>query len=173
MAKIAGERWNYYKKNMVPVENQYMGNVDWYKTPQAANEASTMATGDVYKQGTPLAQQTEASMAKAGISPASGASIMKRADVADNLASTAGNADTKARMGTQNEYLKGLQNIVAMGNNQAGTAMGGLSSVANSALSQSEANAEYNHLSSMAPANAAGTAVGLGLDAYDKYSKAS
>ncbi len=165
-AEIAQQRWNRYKTTMIPVENQWMANTESLNSPLKSDEAAGLATSGVMKEASPMMDQQKSQMINAGVNPNSGAYIMGRADMGNKLADATGSADLNARMGQKNRYLQGLQNIVSIGNNQAGTAQQSLSDVANMARASAMNNIEYGALQNQAAGNAAGTGVGLAISAY-------
>lgn len=165
-AQIAQDRWKRYKNTMIPVENQWIANTESLNSPLKSDEAAGLATSGVMKAASPMMDQQKSQMINAGVNPNSGAYIMGRADMGNKLADATGSADLNARMGQKNRYLQGLQNIVAIGNNQAGTAQQSLSDVANMARASSMNNIEYGALQNQAAGNAVGTAAGLAIGSY-------
>lgn len=166
MAQIGQERWKHYKKDIVPIENRYIENVKWMGTPEAANETAGLAISGVRAQADPMLQDAQQQMATSGITPGSGAYKMKVADMNNRIASGVADANISARTGQKNEYLKGLEGVVAMGNNQAGEAIGNMSDVAGMARDRAITNADMNAKESAALGSGIGTAAGLGLGTY-------
>jgi hypothetical protein len=168
MAQIGQERWKEYKKNIVPVENKYMGNVQWMGTPEAADMSSGLATSGVRKQADAVLTDTENSMRAGGVNPDSAAYKMKVADINNKISTGLADADVSARTQQKNEYFKGLEGIVGIGNNQAAQAIGNTSDIANMSRDRAITNAEMNMKESSAVGNAVGTAAGLGIGAYGR-----
>ena len=166
MAQIGQERWNHYKKNIVPIENRYIENVKWMGTPEAADQTAGLAVSGVRSQADPLIQNAQEQMAVSGLNPNSGAYKMKVADMNNRVAAGVADADITARTGQKNEYLKGLEGVVAMGNNQAGESIANMSDVAGMARDRAITNADMNAKESMALGSGIGTAAGLGLGTY-------
>jgi len=166
MAQIGQERWKHYKKDIVPIENRYIENVKWMGTPEAADQTAGLAVSGVRSQADPLIQNAQEQMAVSGLNPNSGAYKMKVADMNNRVAAGVADADITARTGQKNEYLKGLEGVVAMGNNQAGESIANMSDVAGMARDRAITNADMNAKESMALGSGIGTAAGLGLGTY-------
>lgn len=168
MAEIGQERWSLYKKNMVPVENKYIDNVKWLGTKDAADQASGLATSGVRTQAEPMLASAKQDMLSAGLDPNSGAYKARLASMNNKMATGVADADVAARTGQKNEYLKGLQGIVEMGNGMAGDAINNLSDVASMARDRAITNADMNAKESAAIGSGIGTAAGLGIGTYGR-----
>jgi len=168
MAQIGQERWKLYKKNIVPVENKYMENVKWMGGKQAGDMASGLATSGVRSQADPAIHAAESEMLAGGINPNSGAFKARLTNLNNQLSTGLADADVSAKTQQKNEYFKGLEGIVGIGNNQAGQAIGNISDVANMSRDRAITNADFNAKENAAIGGAIGTAAGLGIGTYGR-----
>jgi hypothetical protein len=169
MADIAQERWNHYQKVMKPLENRYMGNVNWMGSDQAKNIAQGEAASDVMGQAAPQIQQQEGTMMANGVNPNTGSFVMKRNAAAGSLGDALSRSETEVNLNQRKNYLEGMQNIVNMGNGEATQSTQSLGDVAGLSLDQAEKNAEWNAQANQAVGSAFGTAAGLGLGSYKTH----
>ena len=82
-----------------------------------------------------------------------------------------GRGTAEALSGQVDRYYQGMQNIVAMGQGQAGTAMAGLGDVGSLGLQRSKAIAQQSMGEYTNVLGAAGTAAGLGYGLYSNKGK--
>jgi hypothetical protein len=103
-----------------------------------------------------------------GINPNSGAFKTRLTSLNNRLSTGLADAEISARTQQKNQYFKGLEGVVGIGNNQASEAIGNLSDVANMSRDRAITNAEMDAKESAAIGGAVGTAAGLGIGAYDR-----
>jgi hypothetical protein len=147
LAKIAGERWERYQDVFVPLENQYMAEVDDMGTQQAMDEVTGQAVTNVM-QGAEV-PAVDPNRGQPGIGAA--------------LGRARAGAATKAATGLRGQHLQGMQGIVQMGQGQSASAMQGLGDVASQAASeaQGEAFRDFNRRQSWL--NLGGQVAGAGM----------
>lgn len=140
LAQVAAEKWNYAQDNLAPLENAYMesvgdmtnaGNMSYIagRTLQSQQQAVSEAS-----------QQAGRQLGQAGIDPSSGRAQAAMSGIALGGANAGGETLGRAQFEQENQQIRGLQNIVAIGQGQAGQAQQGLSNVA----SQSAADARQS-----------------------------
>lgn len=168
LAEIGKERWKNYKQNIVPVENKYFENVKWMGGPEASNMAAGLAKDQVRAQGDAQINGLSSNLITHGANPNSGAYKMHMADASNQMAASLADADASARGEQKNNYFRGLEGIVAMGNNQASESISSISDVADMGRRRAANNAEANALSDRAIGQSIGTAAGLGLGVYGR-----
>lgn len=168
LAEIGKERWKHYKKDIVPVENRYFQNVKWMGGPEASNMAAGLAKDQVRAQGDAQIKDMSAGLISHGVNPNSGGYKMRMADVSNQMASSLADAEASARAEQKNNYFRGLEGIVAMGNNQASESISSISDVADMGRRRAANNAEASALSDRAIGQGIGTAAGLGLGVYGR-----
>jgi len=130
LAQVAAEKWNFAQEKLAPLENQYMEHVDQMdsegnmsyirgRTFQAQNQGLSQAQGQM-SQG----------LAQAGINPNSGRFQSEMHGLSQDIAGTGGEMAGRAQFEQDSQKVRGLQNIVAIGQGQSGQAQAGLSRLA-------------------------------------------
>ncbi|MGO1718432.1 MAG: hypothetical protein ACTHZY_14265 [Halomonas sp.] len=130
LAQVAAEKWNFAQEKLAPLENAYMesvgdmtnaGNMSYIagRTMQSQQQAVSSAS-----------EQAGMQLSQAGIDPSSGRAQSAMSGIALGGASAGGETLGRAQFEQENQQVQGLQNIVAIGQGQAGQAQAGLSSIA-------------------------------------------
>lgn len=125
LAQISDEKWASYKRRYIPIENEWMQQVQDLDSPLKHEQAQDMASNELKIQAGSSVPETGQALA-AGKTPNSD----DQSAVAGDLAT----AKNKTNLGVTDRYLKGLQNIVEIGQGQSGQAIQGLSDVANTSV---------------------------------------
>lgn len=149
LAQIASEKWDRYQEAFVPLENEYMAEVDDMGSQQAMDEVTGQAATTV-QQG----------MGDMPANPNRGAPMggMGRA-----LGSARAGAVTQAGTGLRGQEIQGKQGLVAMGQGQSAEAMQGLGDVASQAAGEAQQEAFRDFNRRQAWGNLAGQAAGMGI----------
>lgn len=125
LAQISQEKWDYYKNKFVPIENQWIAQTKTLNDPMYHSQAESLASNEVKARYGP---QT------AGLSTVMNGGHKLGVGNYLSEASDIGQASNKASLGTTDRYLKGLGDIVAMGQGQSTQAIQGLGDVAQSSV---------------------------------------
>lgn len=140
LAQVAAEKWNFAQEKLAPLENAYMesvgdmtnaGNMSYIagRTMQSQQQAVSNAS-----------EQAGMQLSQAGIDPSSGRAQSAMSGISLGGANAGGETLGRAQFEQENQQIQGLQNIVAIGQGQAGQAQQGLSNIA----SQSAADARQS-----------------------------
>jgi len=168
LAKVAAEKWNYAQRKLAPLEDEYMKHVDQMdsegnmsyirgRTMQAQNRAmsntqSKMAEG----------------LAGAGVNPNSGRFLGETSGLTGDLAQSGGEMLGRAQFEQDSQKVRGLQNIVAIGQGQSGQAQAGLSRLAQESSADAISNAQnaFNRRSAnlQLVGQVAGAGAGYGME---------
>lgn len=181
LAAVAAEKWNFAQENLAPLEDAYMqhvegmtsaGNMSYIRgrTMQAQQQAAGELTGQLH-QG----------LTQGGIDPSSGRYQGAMAGLNLDLAQGGGETLGRAQFEQENQQVQGLQNIVAIGQGQAGQAQVGLAGLADQSAmdARNQAATQFNRrsanlqlLGQVAGAGAANymnrTPPAQGLNLYDQ-----
>lgn len=130
LAQVAAEKWNFAQQELAPLEDKYMEHVD-----QMDSEGNMSyirgRTFQAQNQGLSQAQeQMESGLAQAGINPNSGRFQNEMHGLSQDIAGTGGEMAGRAQFEQDSQQVRGLQNIVAIGQGQSGQAQAGLSRIA-------------------------------------------
>lgn len=117
LADISQEKWDEYKKRYVPVENEWLAQTQHMNDPQYHQNARNITAIEAKATGANPTQEYQQSMLGGKVA---GANFIPQAD-------TIGNAASKASIGVSDNYVKGLQNNIAVGQGQATQALNGMS----------------------------------------------
>ena len=166
LASIAAQRFNLYQQYYVPLENEFMANV------AAMKDESSFKTVEGYVSAVqqPQFQAARANMERQafaqGVDPTSGQ--YQAATSAMNQAQARGMAlgQTEGLSGQLDRYYQGMQNIVAMGQGQAGGAISGLGDVGELASRRGIAEAQQAFQKGQAGQSVIGTGLGFGTGLF-------
>lgn len=167
LAKVAAEKWNYAQEELAPLENEYMQDVGQMTGPSRmgyiegqASQGQMQATGE-------LMDQASSQLNQGGIDPSSGRAQSAMTGLSLDTSQAGGEQMGRGQFEQESQQLQGLQNVVAMGQGDAGQAQAGLSSVASQAQSdaRSQAMQSFNRRSAnlqlLGQVAGAGTRYGL------------
>lgn len=167
LAAVAAEKWNFAQEKLAPLENAYMESVG---DMTSDTNMSYIAGRTLQSQQQAVSEATEQAgmqLSQAGIDPSSGRAQSAMSGIALGGASAGGETLGRAQFEQENQQVQGLQNIVAIGQGQAGQAQQGLSSIASQSAAdarQASAN-QFNRRSAnlqlLGQVAGAGTAYGL------------
>lgn len=133
LAAISQQKWNEYKKRYIPLENQWIEQVQSLDNPMYHNQASSQVSNESKIQ---FGAQTP------GLANSTVGGGVGNADYL-NQAKTISQARNKANLGVTDRYLKGLEGVIAMGQGQSVQSLQGLSDVADTSV-QGQINAARN-----------------------------
>lgn len=183
LAQVAAEKWNFAQEKLAPLENAYMGSVGDMTSDANMSYIAGRTLQSQQQAVSDASQQVGLQLSQAGIDPSSGRAQSAMSGIALGGASAGGETLGRGQFEQENQQVRGLQNIVAIGQGQAGQAQQGLSSIASQSAvdaRQTAAN-RFNRRSAnlqlLGQAAGAGTANYLnqpsqpqGLNLYDQVS---
>jgi hypothetical protein len=163
LAKIAAQRFNLYQQYFVPLENQFIAESLAQRDPSTFDNVSAFVSAvqqpDFQRQISQIQQQ----QFQQGVDPTSGQFVGRSRELSEGQARGMGLGTAEALSGQVDRYYQGLQNIIALGEGQAGTAVAGLSDVAQMAQRTGAAEAKTAFQRGQAVPTAVGTGLGLGI----------
>jgi hypothetical protein len=166
LAEVAAKRWNRYQDTFVPLENAYMGDVMKVRDKGTYDDVGAMASAAYGNQFAHANDQLAHEMEQQGVDPSSGVFMGNSAALRKAQAVKQSGGVSAAKVANTNRFYDGLSSIVAMGQGQAGQAIGGLQSVANQAGEQAVRDAQSSFENASATRAGVGTMVGLGVSPY-------
>lgn len=168
LARIAVERWNKYKEMYLPVEQEYFDLVEKMDQKSTQKRAAGTAAVNVESAFADAIQNDVAMMTSqgSGVDPSSGKFQSAVADHAERKGAARSENMSMTEQAVKDNYIKGLQSIVAMGNNQASEAISGMGEVAqrSSDVARSEAVSDFRK--DQGDEAAVGMVAGAGYGAY-------
>ncbi len=138
LAQVAAEKWNFAQEKLAPLENAYMESVGDMTSDANMSYIAGRTLQSQQQAVSEASDQAGLQLSQAGIDPSSGRAQSAMSGIALGGASAGGETLGRAQFEQENQQVRGLQNIVAIGQGQAGQAQQGLSSIA----SQSAADAQ-------------------------------
>lgn len=168
LASIAAQRFNLYQQYYVPLENQYMSDVFSMTSPSAFENIEGYVTAIQQPEFQNARRNMQQRAFAMGADPTSGQYQARASQMQQAQAQGMGRGTAEALSGQVDRYYQGMQNIIAMGQGQAGTAMAGLGDVGSLGLQRSKAIAEQSMGEYTNALGAAGTAAGLGYGLYSQ-----
>ena len=168
LAAIALDRFNRYQEVYVPAENRYIDEVRNYDSAARMEQAAGASTANVQSAFTEGFAGQRQDMAAQGINPASGRSMQALTDYGTNSMFAQADNVNRAQQSIQDTKLTGMQNVVAMGQGQAGNAMTGIADAAGYSLDEANRRRDNAFNSSSANRYVAGAAIG-GAIGYQRY----
>ena len=163
LARIAAQRFNLYQQYFVPLENQFISDVQALKDPSnfenVASFVNAIQQPEFQEQRRQLTQQAF----QQGVDPTSGQFVGRQELLSQAQARGLGVGTAEGMSGQVDRYYQGLQNIIALGEGQAGQAMSGLGDVGKIAQQRAQAEAKTQFAKAQTVPAAIGTGVGLGV----------
>jgi hypothetical protein len=147
-AEIGLERQEYYQNTFVPMENDYITEV------QGRNDQSehVQLSGDVsteFKSNfSDVASANHNALSAEGIDPSSGMAKGVHQRTAIDQGASGSDATNRAQVELQDSYVGGLQQVVAMGEGQSTEAQQGLQDIANTSAQVATEKANLNRYES-------------------------
>lgn len=169
LASIAAQRFNLYQKYYVPLENQFIGEVQAMSGDAAYKDVEGVISASLNPQFQNARNVVNQRLFSQNVDPSSGRFSAASVDLTNEQGRGMGLGVAAGLSGQTDRYYQGLQNIVAMGQGQAGTAMSGLGDIAGFAgnVARSQSRGELDKY--MARQEQAGTAIGTGIGAYSAF----
>lgn len=168
LASIAAQRFNLYQQYYVPLENQYMSDVFAMKDPSSFENIEGFVTAIQQPEFQNARAQMQQRAFSMGADPTSGQYQAAASEMQQAQAQGMGRGTAEALSGQVDRYYQGMQNIIAMGQGQAGQAMAGLGDVGQLAQERGRAIAQESLGDYTSALGAAGTAAGLGFGYYSQ-----
>lgn len=166
-AQVAAEKWNFAQAKLAPLENEYMRRVEDMGSAGresyirgAANQATMATLGNA-------GEDVGLQLAAGGINPNSGRWQGTQGDAGLAIAGAGGETMGRGLFQQDQEQIRGLQNIVAIGAGQEGQAQVGLNQIASTSAADArgEATNAFNRRSAnlqlLGQIAGAGTSYGL------------
>jgi hypothetical protein len=166
LARIAKEKWGWYQQNFVPEENKYMGWVKSQNDPGKFDVSAAMGMNEARLQTAPLMDSTRTTMMSSGIDPSSGAFMSGMSDARRGAARSIGSAGMNAGIGMKDQYARGVENIVGMGQGQSGDATKSMADISKMSVQKAKDDAFSAWNDQQAGREIVGTAAGMG---YKKW----
>lgn len=130
LAQVAAEKWNFAQEKLAPLENAYMESVGDMTSDANMSYIAGRTLQSQQQAVSEASNQAGLQLSQAGIDPSSGRAQSTMSGIALGGASAGGETLGRAQFEQENQQVRGLQNIVAIGQGQAGQAQQGLSSIA-------------------------------------------
>lgn len=162
LASIAAQRYNLYQQYYVPLENQFMSDVYNIISPESFQSVEGFVTAMQQPEMQAGRRQLQQQAFQAGVDPQSGQYQARAEQMTQAQAAGMGRGTAEALSGQVDRYYQGMQNIIAMGQGQAGQAMSGLGDVASLGLERGKAIAGRQLSDYQSGLGVLGTAAGLG-----------
>lgn len=164
LGRIAIEKWNDYQVRFKPIEDQYINDIQ--RTESDYSEARGSAATSVQQAFGQAEDNLQNNIFMNGLDPSSGAFIKAMDGISADRGLSLGTAINEAEMGVDNQHVKGLQNIVAIGQGQSAEAMQGMGNLAGEATQTAINRANNSFNNRAAGLNAVGQVAGMGANAY-------
>lgn len=168
LAQVAAEKWNFAQEKLAPLENAYMESVNQMTDAGHMSYIRGRTMQAQQQAGSELADQAGQQLQQGGIDPSSGRYQGAMTGLNLDLAQSGGETLGRAQFEQENQQIQGMQNIVAIGQGQAGQAQAGLAGLADQSAAdarQSAAN-QFNRRSANLQllGQVAGAGAAYGLD---------
>lgn len=137
LASVAAEKWNYAQEELAPLENDYIDQVGEMDSPARKSYLRGRTQQGQHQSAADLYGEAHGKMAEAGIDPSSGRYMSAMDETTLAAGQSGGETSGRAEFEQDSQQKMGLQNVVSLGQGQAGQAQQGLSDL--SSVSSSDA----------------------------------
>jgi len=166
LAEVAALRFNRYQEVFVPLENQYMQEVFDVRDQGAYETVGGLAASGYQQEFARANDQLATEMIQQGVDPGSGVFVGQSSALRKAQAKRQGMGVADAKVGNTDRFYSGLQGLIAMGQGQAGEAIGGMQDMARSAGERAMQDAQTSFQSASGMRAGVGTFVGLGVSPW-------
>jgi hypothetical protein len=166
LASIAAQRFNLYQQYYKPLENEFIANVAAMKDPEAFESVEGFVNAQQQPQFQAARKQMQQQLFAQGQDPTSGQYQALAGQMQQAQARGMGLGTTEALSGQLDRYYQGMQNIVAMGQGQAGQAISGISDVGALAQKRAISEAQSSFQRNQGTQSILGSAIGTGAGLY-------
>ena len=163
LASIAAKRFNLYQQYYVPLENQFMSDVAGMVDPTAFESVEGFVNSIQQPEFQAARRGMQQQAFAMGADPTSGQYQAAAAQAQQAQAKGMGLGTAEGLSGQVDRYYQGMQNIIAMGQGQAGQAIAGLGDVGNIAQQRAAAEAKTSFSNYLGRQQLIGSAVGTGV----------
>lgn len=166
LASIAAQRYNLYQQYYVPLENEYIKNIQAMTDPAAFESVEGYVTAMQQPQMQAARVGLDQQAFQRGIDPQSGQYQARAEQLSRGQARGMGLGTAEALSGQVDRYYQGLQNVIAMGQGQAGQAVAGMADVAELGQRRAISEAQSAFTRGQAQQSIIGTGLGFGAGLY-------
>mgnify|MGYP000190876854 CR=1 FL=1 len=163
LAKIAKEQWEDYRSRYIPIENEWMSNVSTLNNEGSHSAVRGMAASEFAHSNQDMLDQMRGATG--------GGDGYRKADLTPIFNKTANNLSqikNKASLGVTDRYVRGMENIIGIGQGQQTEGLQGMTDVAEQAVqgrienSKNRFKRDQGTLDGFGSMAGAATAYGLG-----------
>lgn len=140
LAKVYSEQWDYYEKNIIPVENKVIDEAKTSNDDSVYQGISDDVNLGYQKSFSETGKQTLESLSSKGVDPSSGKGKGAVSSLSDIEASVKADATSRSEVAGQERYIDKTSNVMAMGQGQSQSAVSSLNDIA--ASSQRKASSD-------------------------------
>ena len=162
LSSIAAQRFNLYQQYYVPLENEFMSSVNSMMDKSSFENVEGFISSLQQPEFQNARRQMETQAFSQGIDPTSGQYQAAAQQATQAQARGMGLGAAEGLSGQVDRYYQGMQNIVAMGQGQAGSAISGLADVGALAQQRGIAEAKQSFLKGQAGQAIIGQGLGYG-----------
>lgn len=141
LAEVAAQKWNYAQEKLAPLEDAYMEQVGGMTDSGKMSYISGRAMQGQQQATSEAADQVGDQLQNAGVDPSSGRYQDEMAGLAMDGAQAGGETAGRAQFEQENQQIAGLQNIVSIGQGEAGRAQQGLGTIADQSAADARQSA--------------------------------
>ncbi len=169
-AEISRKQWDLYNKNLKPMENIFMADVDKLNNEEKYQNLAGVTNLGYQKQFGEVRNQAANQLVAAGVDPGSGKFQGALNDISGEQATGQTDATNRAQTSQADKYIAGLQDVVALGAGQKADALQGYNSLAENSLRKAGIDAQSAYMRRQGNASLVGAGMGaLGGYAMNKW----
>jgi hypothetical protein len=144
LAKVMGEEWEYYKTNIVPIENQVISEALSSNDESVYNEISKNTNLATTTSNSKSLAAVESNLQSSGVDPSSGKYKETTQKLSDLNAINSAKSQTSSEVQGQNRYIDKLSNVVSMGQGEATESVSSLNDLAEDSQRQAASDSSIN-----------------------------
>lgn len=141
LAKVYSEQWDYYEKNIIPVENKVINEAKESNDDSVYQGISDDVNLGYQKSFSKTGKQTLNDLSAQGIDPSSGKGKGAIGSLADIEASVKADATTRSEIAGQERHIDKMSNVMAMGQGEAQSTVSSLNDIAVSSQRKASSDA--------------------------------
>lgn len=170
-AEVAEDMWTLYQNVLAPYEDVFIQDVEKLNSPGGYTKAAGDTNLSYSSQFSDARDQTGSTLTSAGVNPNSGKFDTAQDSLTRQQAFSQNDAMNRAQSSNADQYVGGLEDVLAIGSGEEAQNMGALDSLASASnrsarsdaqAAESNALSQSNSLSSLAGAGMSAAMMGLG-----------
>ncbi len=164
-AEVAEDMWTLYQNVLAPYEDVFIQDVEKVNSPGAYTKAAGDTNLSYSSQFGDARDQAGSTLTSAGVNPNSGKFDTTQDSLTRQQAFSQNDAMNRAQSSNADQYVGGLEDVLAIGSGQEAQNMGALDSLASASNRSARSDAQAAESNALSQSNSLSSLAGTGMSA--------